>query len=97
MSDQSMQPEGNRADSSDHPQHRTPGGEGSDAGLAQKSEEGPAEMSLYDGRGNEQVTALTEDEEGFPRQGTGEDLDEAMKEAKDPSVPIGEGFNPEHH
>ena len=97
MSDQQMQPEENRAGSSDHPQHRTPGGEGSDAGLAQKSGEGPAEMSIYDGRGNEQVAALTEDEQGFPRQGVGDDVDEALKDAKDPSVPIGEGFNPEHH
>ncbi len=95
MSDQSTQPEENRAGSSDHPQHRTPGGEGADAGFAQHSGEGPAEISLYDGKGNEQVGALTEDESGFPRQGSGQDLDEAAKDAKDPSQPIGEGFNPD--
>ncbi len=94
MSDQSQQPEENRMGSSDHPQHRTPEGEGADAGLAQKAGEGPAEMSLYDGKGNEMVTALTEDEEGRPRQGTGQDLDEAVKDAKDPSIPLGDGFNP---
>ncbi len=93
MADQSQQPEENRTGSSDHPQHRTPTGEGADAELSQK-EGGPAEYSLYDGKGNEIVTTLTEDETGFPREGTGQDLDEAIKEARDPSVPLGEGFNP---
>ncbi len=96
MSDQSMQPEENRAGSSDHPQHRTPSGEGSDAGQAQY-EGGPAEYSIYDGKGNEMAVTLTEDETGFPREGTGQDREEALKNAKDPSIPLGDGFNPPGH
>ena len=91
MSEQGMQPEQNRTGDSDHPQHRTPAGEGSETQLAEK-EGGPAEYSLYDGKGNEQTVVVTEDEEGNPREGTGADRDEAIKEARDPSVPIGEGF-----
>ena len=91
MSDQSMQPEENRAGSSDHPQQRTPEGEGSDTGLAQE-EGGPAEYSIYDGKGNEMTAVVTEDEEGFPREGTGKTHEEALKEARDPSIPIGEGL-----
>ena len=91
MSEQGMQPEQNRTGDSDHPQHRTPAGEGSETPLAEK-EGGPAEYSLYDGKGNEQTVVVTEDEEGNPREGTGADRDEAIKEARDPSVPIGEGF-----
>lgn len=91
MSDQSMQPEENRAGSSDHPQHRTPAGEGSDSGLAQH-ESGPAEFSIYDGAGNEMAAVLTEDETGFPREGTGADHEEAVKEARDPENKLGEGF-----
>ena len=93
MSDQSMQPEEDRTGSSDHPQRRTPGGEGSETPLSQE-QGGPAEYSLYDGQGNEIAATLTEDEEGFPRQGTGETHEEAVKDARDPSVPLGEGFNP---
>ncbi len=91
MSEQRPQGETNRAGDSDHPQHRTPGGEGSETPLSEK-EGGPAEYSLYDGKGNEMTTVLTEDEEGRPREGTGADREEAMKEAKDPSNPVGKGF-----
>ncbi len=93
MAEQGQQHEENRMGSSDHPQHRTPSGEGSDTGLAQK-EGGPAEYSIYDGKGNEQAVVLTEDETGFPREGTGQTHEEALKNAKDPSIPLGEGFNP---
>ncbi len=93
MADQSMQPEESRTGTSDHPQHRTPPGEGSETSLSQ-NEGGPAEMSLYDGRGNEMTTVLTEDEEGMPRQGTGADREEALKEVNEPDSPVGEGFYP---
>jgi hypothetical protein len=91
MADQSMQPEENRMGSSDHEQHRTPPGEGSETTLAEE-QPGPAEFSIYDGKGNETVAVVTEDETGFPRDGTGETREEARKEARDPDVPLGEAF-----
>ncbi|MDQ3680298.1 MAG: hypothetical protein M3378_07115 [Actinomycetota bacterium] len=94
MSDQSTQPEAEPTGSSDHSQHRTPAGEGSEAPLSEH-EGGPAEMSLYDGTGNEMTAVLTEDEEGMPRQGTGEDTEAAIKDAKDPGEPISPGFDGE--
>ncbi len=91
MSEQRPQGEGNRAGDSDHPQHRTPSGEGSETPLSEK-EGGPAEYSMYDGKGNEMTVVVGEDEEGMPREGTGPDRDAALKEVKDPSKPIGSGF-----
>ena len=95
MADQRPQEGPERVGESDHPQHRTPPGEGSETPLSEK-EGGPAEMSLYDGMGNETSAVLTEDEQGFPRQGTGKDREDAIEDAKDPDSVIGQGFNPTH-
>jgi hypothetical protein len=89
MADQSMQPEENRAGSSDHEQHRTPEGEGSEATMASE-EAGPAELTVFDGKGNEQVMITTDGEEGTAVQGTGDTAEEAMKDAKK-GGPIGPG------
>ena len=91
MSEQRPQAESDRAGDSDHPQHRTPPGEASETPLSEK-EGGPAEYSLYDGRGNEMTAVVGEDDEGRPREGTGPDREEALKEVKDPTKPIGSGF-----
>jgi len=96
MSEQRQQPDPNRAGSTDHPQHRTPPGEGKDAPLAEESG-GPAEMSIFDGAGNEISTVLTEDEEGRPSQGTGPDRESALKDAKDPGDYLGGGFTTGEH
>jgi hypothetical protein len=92
MAEQRQQPEESRTGSSDHPQHRTPPGEGSEAAMSEGTGQ-PAEMSLYDGAGNETTSVLTEDAEGRPRQGTGETTEEAIQEARS-GKPIGEAFNP---
>jgi len=81
MADQSMQSDENKAGSSDHEQHRTPEGEGSEATMASE-ESGPAELTVFDGAGNEQVMITTDGEEGTAVQGTGEDAEAAMKDAK---------------
>jgi hypothetical protein len=92
MSEQRQQAEPDRMGESDHPQYRTPSGDASETPLSEE-EGGPAEFSLYDGTGSEQVAALTEDEEGRPRQGTGATSEEAVEDARS-GTPIGEGFNP---
>ena len=93
MSEQpTQQPEEDRVGETDHPQHRTPAGEGAQSDLSQE-EGGPAETSLYRD-GHEFVTVLTEDEAGHPRQGAGPDREAAIKDAKDPEKPIPEEFSP---
>lgn len=77
----------------DDPQHRVPEGEGTRAGLAEETG-GPPQTSIYDGKGNESVVVLADDEEGKPREGTGPDLESALAEAKNPKKVIGDAFNP---
>ena len=89
MADQSMQPEENRMGSSDHEQHRTPEGEGSDSTMAQTKDSGPAEMSVYDGKGNEKVMVTTDGDDGTAIQGTGDTAEEAIKDAKSEGGPLG--------
>jgi len=88
MADQSMQPEANRTGSSDHEQDRTPEGEGSEATMASE-QSGPAQVTVYDGKGNEKVMVTTDGEDGTAVQGTGEDVDAALKDAKEGGGPLG--------
>ena len=81
MSDQSMQPEADRTGSSDHPQHRTPAGEASESPLSEQ-EPGPAQVSIYDGMGNERVMVTADGEDGRAAQGTGDTAEDAMEDVK---------------
>lgn len=72
---------------SDHPQHRAGPGEGNRAPLAEKGAD-HAEMSVFDGKGNEEVVVTTNDEEGKMAQGTGPSAGEAMADAQDPDTRI---------
>jgi hypothetical protein len=56
--------------------------------------EGPEEMSVFDGAGRESVVAIGEDETGRRKQGTGASSEEAARDMKDASEPIGEDFFP---
>lgn len=91
MSDQSIQPD--VTGSTDHPQHRAPKGEGV---KAPRNDEGGgtgvAQSSIFDGAGNEVVVATTTGPDGRPYQGTGDNLEEALDDARKPKGPIGEGF-----
>ncbi len=78
----------------DHPQHRAGEGEGVRAPLAEDGADN-AQISVFDGKGNESVAVLTDDESGKPRQGTGPDAATALSDAKDPSTVIGGAFSPE--
>ncbi len=78
----------------DHPQHRAAPGEGVRAPLAQDGAEN-AQISVFDGKGNESVVVLADDEKGKPRQGTGPDAATAMADAKNPETVIGGAFSPE--
>lgn len=89
MADQSMQSDENKAGSSDHEQDRTPEGEGSEATMASE-DAGPAELTVFDGAGNEQVMITTDGEDGTAVQGSGETAEAAMKDAKK-GGPIGPG------
>jgi len=91
MSDQRFEP--GITGSTDHPQHRAPEGEG---WRAPRNDEGGgdgvAQSSIYDGKGNEIVVATTTGPDGKPIQGTGPTAADAVKDAKNPKGPIGEGF-----
>lgn len=75
--------------------HRVPEGQGVSAPLAAESG-GPPQMSVFDGAGNESVVTLGVNEDGQVAEGTGADLDEAMKDATKGDSILGEGFNPKH-
>lgn len=51
-----------------------------------------AQMSIYDGAGNETVVAMGENEEGRRAQGTGATAEEAMEDATSGDSILGEGF-----
>lgn len=53
-----------------------------------------AEMSVFDGAGNESVVVVADDEEGKVSEGTGASSAEAMADAKEPDHRLGEGFQP---
>ncbi len=78
--------------STDHPQHRSPPGEGQEAPLT--SEGGPGTTSVFDGKGNETVVVVADDEEGRMSEGTGATGEEALEDARKPGDLLGEGFQP---
>lgn len=90
MSEQSQAPD--VTGSTDHPQDRSPPGQGQDAPLAQGSGGGEIEHSIFDGHGEEVVVVETTNEEGVVAQGTGATAEEARADAKDPGDLLGEGY-----
>ena len=78
----------------DHPQHRAPEGEGVRAPLAEDGADN-AQISIFDGAGNESVVVLADDDKGMPREGTGPDAESALADARDPKSVIGDAFSPE--
>lgn len=56
------------------------------------SSDDPAQMSIYDGAGNEVVVAMAENEEGRRAQGTGATAEEAMADAREGDSLLGKGF-----
>lgn len=93
-----MSDQGNRqpevAGDTDHPQHRAGPGEGVRAPFA--TETGVSEISVFDGKGNEQVVRTTSDQSGQRVQGTGDSSAEAAEDAekllKEGGQSVGEGF-----
>lgn len=77
----------------DHEQHRAPEGQGVGAPMAQDTG-GPAEMSIFDGKGNESVVVVGDDAKGRRSQGTGATREEAMADTEDPDDLIGDAFSP---
>ncbi|MDQ6839099.1 MAG: hypothetical protein M3137_12415 [Actinomycetota bacterium] len=53
-----------------------------------------AEFSVFDGKGNESIVVVADDEEGKPSQGTGATSEEAAADANKPGHTLGEGFMP---
>ncbi|HEX2063389.1 MAG TPA: hypothetical protein VHE80_03095 [Acidimicrobiales bacterium] len=82
--------------STDHEQHRAPPGEGSRAPLASEGAE-HAQFSVYDGKGNESVAVVAENEEGRTSEGVGATTEEALEDARKPGELLGEGMNPKGH
>lgn len=56
------------------------------------SSDDPAQMSIYDGAGNEVVVAMAENEEGRRAQGTGATAEEALADAREGDSLLGKGF-----
>ncbi len=81
---------------SEHAQHRAGPGEGVRAPWAEGDAD-HTEFSIFDGKGNESVAVVTNDDEGVPAQGTGPSTEEAMADAKKPGDPLGKGFSPSEH
>ena len=73
---------------------RAPDGEGVSAPYA-KDSGGPAQMSVFDGAGNESVVVVGENEDGQVAEGTGATLGEALKDNEGHSR-LGDAFNPQH-
>ncbi len=96
MSDQGNRQPGIAGDT-DHPQHRAGEGEGVRAPFA--TETGVSEISVFDGKGNEQVVRTVSDAKGQRVQGTGNSSAEAAADAadllKEGGQGVGEGFQPE--
>ncbi len=96
MSDQSKQTDAENATGvSDHEQHRSPDGEGMDAPFA--AESGHGEFSVFDGRGNESVVVVTENQDGQVVESAGESSAEALKKAEKQEGPIPPVFNTPPH
>lgn len=70
-------------------QHRAPADEGIRAPLAQETG-GNAQFSSFDGKGNERVVVLSENEAGQPAQGTGKDAASAQAAAESGESQIGD-------
>ena len=88
------------AGETDHHQHRAGPGEGVRAPFA--AETGVAEISVFDGKGNESVVRLSTDADGNTAQGTGPtsadaaaDAEKLLKEGRGRTV--GEAFGSVHH
>ena len=98
-----MSDQGNRqpdaAGDTDHPQHRAGPGEGVRAPYA--TETGVSEISVFDGKGNEQVVRTVGDAAGQRAQGTGNNSEEAAADAAklldEGGQSVGEVFQPEGH
>lgn len=98
MSEQENRQEGIAGDT-DHHQHRAGPGEGVRAPLIADGGDA-AEMSVFDGAGNESVVRLTTDAEGNTAQGTGPSSEAAAKDAegllKKARRAVGDAFGPVH-
>jgi hypothetical protein len=78
------------------PQHRAGPGEGVRAPLAQEGAD-HAEFSVFDGKGNESVVAVTAGKDGAPSEGAGPSAEAAMADAKEREDPLGDDFSPGKH
>ena len=79
----------------DKPQHRAGPGEGIRAGFAQETG-GVPQMSVFDGKGNESVVLMAQDDEGKGAQGSGPGAEAAHDEAVEGDADPGSAFgNPD--
>ena len=69
--------------------HRAAPGEGFRAPLAQETG-APPQYSSFDGKGNERVVVLSENEQGQPAQGVGPDAAAALADAESGDTQIGD-------
>lgn len=86
----------NPIEESDTELHRAGPGEGVRAPMAQYGAD-HAEFSIFDGKGNEQVVVVGDNEEGIPVQATGDSSEEAAKKVADQDTHITGAFSPSQH
>ncbi len=77
-----------------HTDHRAPEGEGNLSPSMDEGNDRP-EMSVFDGKGNESVAVLGEDEDGNRTISTGPDRASAVEGLADPDERIGEDYSPD--
>ncbi len=77
--------EGGQLGSTDHPQHRAPEGEG-------VRSDSPNQYSIFDGKGNETVVVVGEDEQGQRNLGTGATAADAAENIAKSDEQVGEDF-----
>lgn len=73
------------------PKHRAPAGDGVRAPFA-KEGVGPPQMSVFDGKGNESVVVVGQNEKGEPAKGSGPTTADALDDAKIGEAQIGDAL-----
>ncbi len=75
------------------PEHRAGPGEGVRAGFAQETGAAP-QMSVFDGKGNESVVAMAQDEDGDAAQESARDSATRVETARDEAIDGGSASRP---
>ncbi len=93
---QRLSDQNNPIEEQDTPVHRAPPGDGVRAPMAQYGAD-HAEFSTFDGKGNEQVVAVGDNEKGYQVQATGETSEEAQAKVAKQDTKVSPAFDTPPH